>query len=211
MRNKYYAKKVTVDGHTFDSKHEAERYSELKLLERAGQIENLQLQVPFVLLPLQKGEDGKTLERGVKYVADGKNFNAHRTLTLTSLAMKEIQEQRDMLRTAGIVSPWVFPTSRGGHIMQNKLRTYWYEYCDKMGICRRTTKYGEERYITPYEFRHTCYSVDKDMPDTLKKMAFGHSRSFDGGRVYNHEMDGDRERIAEYSQAAFIQILCPQE
>lgn len=70
MRNKYYAKKVTQDGHTFDSKHEAERYSELKLLERAGQIENLQLQVPFVLLPIQKGEDGKTLELGVRYIAD---------------------------------------------------------------------------------------------------------------------------------------------
>lgn len=70
MRNKYYAKKVTLDGHTFDSKHEAERYSELKLLERAGQIENLQLQVPFVLLPLQRGENGKMLEREVKYLAD---------------------------------------------------------------------------------------------------------------------------------------------
>lgn len=172
---------------------------------------------PGELIGLQwKDFDGDsfTVNRAINsanQITDGKNFNAHRTLTLTSLAMKEIQEQRDMLRTAGIVSPWVFPTSRGGHIMQNKLRTYWYEYCDKMGICRRTTKYGEERYITPYEFRHTCYSVNKDMPDTLKKMAFGHSRSFDGDRVYNHEMDGDRERIAEYSQAAFIQILCPQE
>lgn len=70
MRNKYYAKKGTVDGHTFDSKHEAERYSELKLLERAGQIENLQLQVPFQLLYPQRGEDGKVVERGVKYIAD---------------------------------------------------------------------------------------------------------------------------------------------
>lgn len=51
--SKYRAKKVTVDGIEFDSKKEAAHYQELKLLERAGKIKNLQLQVPFVLIPAQ--------------------------------------------------------------------------------------------------------------------------------------------------------------
>jgi hypothetical protein len=37
----------TVDGIIFDSKKEAHRYQELRLLERAGQIRNLKLQQKF--------------------------------------------------------------------------------------------------------------------------------------------------------------------
>ncbi len=69
MRSKYGSKKVTVNGITFDSKREAERYRELVLLERAGHIENLQLQVKFELIPSQR-IDGKVVERACHYVAD---------------------------------------------------------------------------------------------------------------------------------------------
>lgn len=62
--NKYHAQKTILDGITFDSKHEAERYAKLKLLQRSGRIQNLQRQVPFELVPRQ----GK--ERAVKYIAD---------------------------------------------------------------------------------------------------------------------------------------------
>lgn len=48
--NKYKAIRTKVDGITFDSKKEAKRYSELKLLERAGQIKNLDLQPKFDLI-----------------------------------------------------------------------------------------------------------------------------------------------------------------
>lgn len=48
---KYRARKVTVDGVTFDSKLEASHWGALKLLERAGQIRNLerQLTIPLVV------------------------------------------------------------------------------------------------------------------------------------------------------------------
>jgi hypothetical protein len=69
MRNKYYSKKVTVNGITFDSKKEANRYSELVLLERAGKIQNLERQVKFELIPYQR-IDGKVVERGCSYIAD---------------------------------------------------------------------------------------------------------------------------------------------
>jgi hypothetical protein len=42
--SKYRNEKTVVDGVTFDSKKEAARYQELVLLERAGEIENLELQ-----------------------------------------------------------------------------------------------------------------------------------------------------------------------
>jgi hypothetical protein len=45
--NKYSNKPVIVDGHRFPSRREANRYAELKLMEKAGIIEGLCLQVPF--------------------------------------------------------------------------------------------------------------------------------------------------------------------
>ena len=68
-RSKYHAKKVTYNGIEFDSKKEAKRYAELLLLERAGAISELQLQVKYELLPSQR-IDGKVVERPVFYVAD---------------------------------------------------------------------------------------------------------------------------------------------
>ena len=67
---KYGNRKTRVFGITFDSAHEAERYLQLKALEQAGRITDLQTQVSFPLLPAQKGPDGKVAERAVSYVAD---------------------------------------------------------------------------------------------------------------------------------------------
>jgi hypothetical protein len=50
---------------------EADRYLELRVMEREGKIWNLQMQVPFELIPAQKDEKtGKVIERAVTYVAD---------------------------------------------------------------------------------------------------------------------------------------------
>lgn len=45
--SKYRAKRTVVDGISFDSKREAQRYQELRLMERAGEIRGLRRQVPF--------------------------------------------------------------------------------------------------------------------------------------------------------------------
>lgn len=66
---KYGNRKTMIDGITFDSKAEATRYCELTIMQRAGEISDLQLQVPFGLIPAQRRSDGK-MERGVVYVAD---------------------------------------------------------------------------------------------------------------------------------------------
>lgn len=62
--NKYHAVKTTIDGIRLASCFESNRYAELELLERAGIIEDLRLQVPFVLIPKSK------YGRAIKYIAD---------------------------------------------------------------------------------------------------------------------------------------------
>lgn len=47
--NKYGNIKTVIDGIKFDSKRESERYLELKLLEKAGEISDLKLQPRFIL------------------------------------------------------------------------------------------------------------------------------------------------------------------
>ncbi len=49
-RSKYGAVRTTVDGIVFASKSEARRYGELKLLLKAGEIEDLELQPRFPLI-----------------------------------------------------------------------------------------------------------------------------------------------------------------
>lgn len=67
--SKYGNKKTVVDGITFDSKKEANRWCELKLMERAGLITELYRQFPFKILPGQR-RNGKVVERPVWYYAD---------------------------------------------------------------------------------------------------------------------------------------------
>ena len=67
--SKYRNTKTVVDGQTFDSRKEANRYCELCLMRRAGEISELRRQVVFTLIPAQYIA-GKCAERSVKYVAD---------------------------------------------------------------------------------------------------------------------------------------------
>lgn len=67
--SKYNAKKIKIDGHTFDSKREAQRYCELKLFLRAGEIKNLVLQ-PRFLLQDEFFDKNEIKHRKIEYVAD---------------------------------------------------------------------------------------------------------------------------------------------
>ena len=68
--NKYRNKKVIVDDYIFDSIQESRRYKELKLLERAGTITDLELQPRFLLQDSYK-KNGRTF-RKIEYIADYK-------------------------------------------------------------------------------------------------------------------------------------------
>lgn len=68
--NKYGAKKTVIDGITFDSRAEALRYQALLLLQKAGAISGLTLQVPFVLAPSVRFEGASRAKPALRYVAD---------------------------------------------------------------------------------------------------------------------------------------------
>lgn len=81
--HKYGAKPTVVDGIRFASKAEARRYSELKLLAKAGKIECLELQPVYVLYaPLTTGTvrgalraHAGQLPKVGKYVADFRYYD----------------------------------------------------------------------------------------------------------------------------------------
>lgn len=88
-KSKYNSKSVVVDGISFDSKKEAKRYQELSLLEKAGTITGLRMQVEYVLIPAQyestdvmikKGKHAgqyktRLVERKCSYIADFEYFD----------------------------------------------------------------------------------------------------------------------------------------
>lgn len=110
--SKYHARKVVVDGIQFDSRKEANRWTELRLLERAGAISELQRQVRYLLIPAhyeafeRYGKDGKRLkdgrrcvERAVWYVADFQYVQDGKTIVedVKGLKTKEYILKRKML------------------------------------------------------------------------------------------------------------------
>jgi hypothetical protein len=66
--HKYRAQPTVIDGIRFASKAESRRYQELKLLEKAGEIKELEIQpkFPIYVCRRQNGE----LHEAFKYVAD---------------------------------------------------------------------------------------------------------------------------------------------
>lgn len=73
--NKYHNRKtITSDGIVHDSQKEANRWCELKLLERAGKITDLKRQVEYELIPDQYetyeryGKNGNKLKDGIKLI-----------------------------------------------------------------------------------------------------------------------------------------------
>lgn len=72
MRNKYGNRKiVTADGE-FDSKHEYQRWCELKLMERVGKISHLTRQEKYLLIPAQYETYERISEKTGKKLKDGR-------------------------------------------------------------------------------------------------------------------------------------------
>ena len=67
--SKYRNEKIAIDGHKFDSNAEGQRYLDLKLLERAGEIKDLRLQYKFILQEGYINRDGRKV-LPITYIAD---------------------------------------------------------------------------------------------------------------------------------------------
>ena len=72
--NKYNARKTPYDGYMFDSGKECQRYKDLRLLEKAGEISDLTVHPKFVLQEGFIDRDGKKI-RPITYSADFKYWD----------------------------------------------------------------------------------------------------------------------------------------
>lgn len=68
--NKFKALKVELDGMTFDSKKEHQRYIELKAMQQRGEILDLKHHTKFELAPKTKIEGEKRAKPALRYFAD---------------------------------------------------------------------------------------------------------------------------------------------
>ena len=159
---------------------------------------------PGELRGLQNREDIKgekvSIQRSINIFEEettGKNDNARRSFRLSPWAMTEVEAQREMLRRHGILSPYLFPDKDGEPVSYGVFYDAWRRYCESNGI----------EYVSLYELRHTYVSVNKEMPDGLKKSTVGHSRDMDTEGTYGHVMEGDMEKAAQYVDRAFNELL----
>lgn len=68
--SKYHSRKTVVNGITFDSKKEADRYQQLRILQQAGEIRHLKLQVEYPLVFAFRRADNGERVRPLTYRAD---------------------------------------------------------------------------------------------------------------------------------------------
>ncbi len=120
----------------------------------------------------------------------GKNSNAIRDTVLPKIALDILKDQETMLKKAGVVSPYLFPTPQGNVSNQSTTRHRWTGYCNSNGITR----------ITPYELRHTYVSVCSgrgNLSLAELKALIGHSKNMDTLGIYSHKLSNAEERLAE--------------
>ena len=101
------------------------------------------------------------------------------------------------MRTLGIISPFIFPNTKGEVVWERAVYNMWKSFCAAQGI-------------TPcslYELRHTMVSMSTDIPDALLKPMVGHSRNMDTRGTYGHEVHGNRNRTAAMLEDTFTNIL----
>ena len=136
--------------------------------------------------------------RGIKTA--GKNNNARRTIALTQIAKEILQDQKDMLCRAGIVSNYIFPAPDGSPANQGTASRHWDRYCEHNGIPK----------VTPYELRHTYVSVVSGRSDLSigeLRSTVGHSQNMDTLGVYSHGLTGSESRIADQIDSAYRNLL----
>ncbi|MEG2660927.1 MAG: site-specific integrase [Oscillospiraceae bacterium] len=118
----------------------------------------------------------------------GKNDNAIRTITLSSLAVQVLEHQKSCNDNADTV----FDISNTDNYWKR-----WKKYC----------KYNGIPCISPYELRHTFVSIAKVLPDGQVKSIVGHSKNMDTFGIYGHTVDGEDLQASLQIDAIFKTLL----
>lgn len=165
---------------------------------REEYINAYRLQVLHCLRPGEVGGLRKTdrigdtvqLQRAINdynEITKGKNENAVRSFVLSDLG-KQIWDAQCRISTDNQLFPEYSTESYRKHLAQ---------YCQSNGIT----------VVTPYELRHTSFSIMQTLPEGLVKAAGGHSRNMDTFGVYGHEVQGDKALTAKLLQKRFSDLL----
>ena len=85
--NKYHNKKVYAYGREWDSKKELHRYEQLRLMEKAGLIKDIEIQPKFLLLDTIR-HNGKTYPK-TYYIADFKYWSNE----LNSMVVEDVKSE----------------------------------------------------------------------------------------------------------------------
>lgn len=105
--NKYGAKRLKIDGITFDSKLEAERYQQLKLLQKANAISGLEYHKKFVIIPKSRYGDNVYYEADFFYFENGKPIVEDTKSKATVTAVYKLKK-RLLAETHGITIKEVY-------------------------------------------------------------------------------------------------------
>lgn len=122
-----------------------------------------------------------------KEITKGKNNNAIRAFQLSELG-KECWDKQAALSD----SEWLFPG-----FITDSYRKRLRAYCLSNNI----------PVVSPYELRHTSFSIMQALPEGLVKAAGGHSKNMDTFGVYGHEVQGDMSLTAQLVQNRFNELL----
>lgn len=123
----------------------------------------------------------------------GKNENAIRSFDMGKEAKEAYQAQVRYLKALGINLNYNTPL---------------FQIPTEKAFYRRWESYQETNGIDPktslYELRHTFVSVESGiLTDSQLKMLVGHSKNMDTAGTYRHELQGQREDLAEATTIAF--------
>lgn len=88
-RSKYNAVKTVVDGITFDSKREAKRWQELRMMVRGSLIDELERQVSYELAPSVKIAGEKRARPALRFKADFRYIENGATVVEDSKGMPD--------------------------------------------------------------------------------------------------------------------------
>lgn len=130
-------------------------------------------------------------------ITDGKNENARRSYVIPALGLDILKDQKRMLKKAGVISPYIFPSPDGNPIIYNTFYKHWFRY-------RTHNKISD---CTLYEIRHTWFSVNKELPIELVKAMGGHGQDFDTMGTYGHALSGEAQKTARLINDKFREIL----
>jgi integrase len=137
-------------------------------------------------------EDSLTVNGSVNRqgeLTNGKTRNARRTIRLPVMAAALLDNQRQQLNRAGLVSPYVFPAEDGKREDPEIFYRRWKKYAQDNGI---------DPAVTFHCLRHTAVSLYKsDVPLALLKQTLGHSASMDTIGQYGHQLAEDGKRTAD--------------